>query len=164
MRPPAFGPRGRHHGGSPARPTHLRTYLRTQVRDCVSQSINCIRSIESSYSFSRSTAGKGAVFRMVCARNYAGRVVWHAILCNGLRSFPESPWLSRRNIAPCPPIGYVAAADQRWTTPHNPEVAGIRLPPSCSRSTWFSSRRYATASCCCWFIHPASATTTNCHV
>jgi hypothetical protein len=148
MRPPAFGPRGRHHGGSPARPTHLRTHLRTQVRDCVSQAINCVRSTESSYSFSRSTAGKGAGFRMVGARNYAGRVVWHAMLCNGLRSFPESPWLSRRNIAPCPPIGYVAAANQRWTKPHNPEVAGSNPAPA-SVTTSLGTGTYACPSFLC---------------
>src|SRR5215467_4356258 len=34
-------------------------------------------------------------------------------------------------------------------------------PPSCSRRTRFSSRRYSMARCCGWLIHPATAISMN---
>src|SRR5215469_15487674 len=36
-----------------------------------------------------------------------------------------------------------------------------RRPPSCSRSTRFSSRRYSMTCSCRWFIHPETAISKN---
>ncbi len=51
----------------------------------------------------------------------------------------------------------LAASPRRWSS-----VNRVRLPPSCSRYTWFSVLRYSMTSCWLRFTRPARKARTNC--
>jgi hypothetical protein len=64
-----------------------------------------LESIESRYSFSRTTCRKRAVYELVGARNYAGRTQWGEIQCNGVQyslGFPARSLPLIRQRVTCP--------------------------------------------------------------
>ena len=49
------------------------------------------------------------------------------------------------------------AKRRRWSS-----FSGMRLLPKLSRNTWFSVRKYSSASCCCWLTQPAKMVNSSC--